>query len=415
MWVTKVLPVALLFLQFLLLPELLPIASAQIDTTEYAALRVIRNALDDLPGSTFFATWDFTLDPCSSFRGVVCSSGDHAGDSTQHVVMLSMGSGFAGSPGLSGHLSPALGSLPYLRILTLVPGSVRGSIPPQIGALSRLEFLGISKNGLSGSIPESFKSLASLRGLDLSNNKLTGSIPASIFALPSLATLILSSNDLSGSLPGAIAAPLQRLSADRNRISGNLPSALPAATLAHLDLSWNALEGSIASTALLGQIAFLDLSSNRLSGAIPSSLLTLPELAELLLQRNLLGGSVDPQGPVRITRLDLSHNALTGSLSPFLATVKSLLLNNNKLSGGVPRELIQGLAAGDVENLYLQHNFLSAIQAMEVMPQLLPASSVFCIQYNCLEPPAQSSCPASTGKEPSRPGFQCDDLDGDWD
>lgn len=104
--------------------------------------------------------------------------------------------------------------------------------------------------------------------------------------------------------------------------------------------------------------------------------------------------------------VDLSHNSLTGELSPLLAGVESLYLNNNRLIGTVPREYVKSVYLGTTTTLYLQHNYL---HAFPVEPgSALPDTVSLCLSYNCMLPPVGlAACPASSGTELSRPASQC--------
>ena len=82
----------------------------------------------NMPGSTFFNSWDFVFDP-SSLSGVFCESQGEP----DRVVALNLGDAAAGAPGLTGKLDGAIGCLSSLQELTLVPGFVSGSIPETLG------------------------------------------------------------------------------------------------------------------------------------------------------------------------------------------------------------------------------------------------------------------------------------------
>lgn len=99
-----------------------PVAAATLHPVDYLALQAVRRALSDMPGSRFFASWDFTGDPCG-FAGVSCS-----GDG--RVVTLALGDPRAGR-GLSGALPPPRWrSSPSSRRCRSSPGACPGSSPP---------------------------------------------------------------------------------------------------------------------------------------------------------------------------------------------------------------------------------------------------------------------------------------------
>ncbi|XP_002981260.2 leucine-rich repeat receptor protein kinase EMS1 [Selaginella moellendorffii] len=378
----------------------------QLHPDERDALLDIKKQLKDLPGSSFLSSWDFEREPCSGFSGIVCT----IIGASSHVVMLNLGDGYAGSPGLTGTLSPRIGDLRLLQQLTLTAGSVRGELPSSIGENlgSSLQFLGISHNQLSGCIPASFASLTRLLVLDLSSNSLACAIPHEIALLPSLVALELSHNKLSGPIPDRFtSASMTHFDLGWNELSGEIPRSLPA-SLTYLSLKNNRLSGSMApSLASLRALTTLDLSSNELTGAIPSLLWSSnPNLVSVQLQRNHLSGPVAIESPARMSRVDLSYNNLSGAIPPMLAFSENVFLNNNHFTGSVPKEFADGLLSANLRNLYLQHNFLTGFD-LSPPDAALPAAALLCLQYNCLTPPSQSACPLNAGKLSSRPPHQC--------
>ena len=115
---------------------------ANLDPVDFLALQSIRKSLNDMSGSNFFASWDFTSDLCN-FVGVYCDS--------DWVIALNLGNPRADSLGLTGRLDPAIGKLSALTELSLVPGRVIGSFPESISQLKDLRFLAISRNYIFGS------------------------------------------------------------------------------------------------------------------------------------------------------------------------------------------------------------------------------------------------------------------------
>lgn len=371
-------------------------SEAMLDPLDFLALQSIRKSMDDMPGSTFFKSWDFSSDPCS-FSGVLCESQG----GPDRVVALNMGDASAGAPGLTGKLDGALGCLSSLVELTLVPGFVAGSIPETLGQCTELQFVGMSKNLLSGTIPPCLGALQKLQTLDLSFNKLVGAIPRDIGQLPILSNLILCHNKLIGSIP-TFKPTLTRLDLKHNKLSGSLPS-LPT-SLQYLSLSNNKLNGNIEKLSSLQRLSYLDLSFNQFSGSIPSILFSFP-LMSLQMQRNSFSGPIAPQVQVNIPTVDLSYNLLTGQVSPLLAYVQSLYLNDNHLTGAVPEEFTNRLLSADIQVLYLQLNYLTHITLKP--STTLPLTSSLCIHYNCMLLPIQPPCPFKAGKQKKRPTYQC--------
>ncbi|PKA48603.1 LRR receptor-like serine/threonine-protein kinase ERECTA [Apostasia shenzhenica] len=392
----------LLLMSALLFSTMRPPAAAAttLDPVDFLALQSIRKSLSDLPGSDFFSRWSFTGEPCS-FPGVFCARA--------RVVALALGDPRAGSPGLTGRLDPAIGRLSQLSELSLVPGRVFGRIPDSISQCSSLRFLALSGNFLSGPIPASLVSLRHLRTVDLSFNILSGEIPPTISSLPALSNLILCHNRLSGEIPDfPSSAPLLRLDVKHNNLFGGLPALPPS--IRYLAASGNQLSGQIDGVLpQLTCLAYLDLSTNRLTGPVPGSIFTLP-LSSLRLQRNQFSGAVSPTTEVRIPEVDLSYNRLSGSLSPLLAAVGRLYLNNNRFTGAVPARFAERLEASGMELLYLQHNFLSGMQISPAAA--IPVTTSLCLQYNCMVPPVDAPCPLKAGTQKTRPVDQCPEWRG---
>ena len=129
-----------------------------------------------------------------------------------------------------------------------------------------------------------------------------------------------------------------------------------------LRLQNNNLTGTIpGELGDLSALVELDLSGNALTGSLPAALSRLGNLELLHLQNNNLTGTILAElGDLSaLVDLDLSDNALTGSLPAALAKLSNLELlhlQNNNLTGTIPAEL------GDLSaliNLDLSDNALT--------------------------------------------------------
>lgn len=377
------------------------LAHALLDPNDFLALQTVRKSLSDLPGSSYFPSWDFTADPCS-FSGVLCD-GDR-------VIALNLGDPRAGSPGLSGRIDPAIGKLSALAELTIVPGRVFGSLPRTLAQLKSLRFLAVSRNFISGEIPAGLGQLRLLQTLDLSFNQLAGNIPRPVGALPALANVVLSNNHLTGPIPPFVSPQLARLDLKHNNLTGPLSGLGFPSSLHYISLSSNRLSGSLdRAFSGLNRLNYLDLSMNLFTGLIPVELFSFP-ISNLQLQRNQLSGPVEPADQVAITTIDISFNRLSGQISPMFSTVQNLFMNNNRFTGRVPSSIVDRLLAASIQTLYLQHNFLNGI---EINPTVeIPVSSSLCLQYNCMVLPVDTPCPLKSGPDKSRPTSQCIEWKG---
>lgn len=131
------------------------------------------------------------VSPCT-WSSVIC-------DKDNNVVQVTLA-----ARGFSGVLSPRIGELQYLTVLSLAGNRITGSIPEQFGNLSSLISLDLEGNLLDGKLPTSLGKLSKLQLLILSENKFDGPIPDSIANISSLTDIRLAYNNLSGQIPGSL-------------------------------------------------------------------------------------------------------------------------------------------------------------------------------------------------------------------
>ena len=150
---------------------------------------------------------------------------------------------------------------------------------------------------------------------------LTGRIDPAVGKLSALAEFTVVPGQIYGALPKSLSQlkNLRFLGVSRNYISGEIP----------------------ATMGQLRTLITLDLSYNQLTGQIPPSIGSLPELTNLMLCHNRLSGPVPSFASQSLTRLDLKHNALTGSLDPnsLPPSLQYLSLSWNQFTGPVDRLL----------------------------------------------------------------------------
>ncbi|KAF8721705.1 hypothetical protein HU200_022878 [Digitaria exilis] len=131
------------------------------------------------------------VNPCT-WNSVIC-------DSNSNVVQVTLA-----ARGFTGVLSPKIGELQYLSVLSLGGNRITGSIPEEFGNLSSLTSLDLEDNLLDGQIPASLGNLSKLQLLILSQNNFNGPIPDSIANISTLTDIRLAYNNLSGQIPGSL-------------------------------------------------------------------------------------------------------------------------------------------------------------------------------------------------------------------
>ncbi|KAJ9678926.1 hypothetical protein PVL29_020971 [Vitis rotundifolia] len=206
----------------------------------------------------------------------------------------------------------------------------------------RLVVLNLENNRFSGQIPNSFGSLRSIQTLHLRNNNLTGELPLSSKNCTSLRFIDLAKNRLSRKIP--------------EWIGGSLPN------LTVLNLGSNRFSGGICpELCQLKNIQILDLSSNNMLGVVPrcvGGFTAMTKKRSLVIAHNFsfaqVGDVIEvPKGtayadalPQLIMNASYVDRALVKwkgrefEYKSTLGLVKSIDLSSNKLSGEIPKEVI---------------------------------------------------------------------------
>ncbi|KAJ6735212.1 hypothetical protein OIU79_002308 [Salix purpurea] len=271
-------------------------------------------------------------------------------------------------------------------------------------------------------IPESIKNASALQNFSASSANISGSIPGFFGpdSFPGLTILRLAFNDLEGELPASFSgSQVQSLWLNGQKLSGGIDVIQNMTLLREVWLHSNGFSGPLPDFSGLKDLESLSLRDNSFTGLVPESLVNLESLKVVNLSNNLLQGpmpvfrssvSVDmvkdsnrfclptpglcdsrvntllsivksmdyPQRLAdswkgndpctewigitcnngNITVVNFEKMGLTGSISPYFASIKSLerlVLANNNLTGSIPQEIttLPGLKVLDVSNNHL--------------------------------------------------------------
>ena len=149
-----------------------------------------------------------------------------------------------------------------------------GTIPAEIGNMANLLHLGLVTCALTGQIPISISAMTNIQSITIANNQLTGSFPIFLADHPSLVNIQLFGNEMVGFLPSFTSDRLAVLQLQSNRFSGELIQVFTETFVSSSNLNT------------------IDLSENALTGSIPPSLFNIPTLVNLALSSNCFTGSL---------------------------------------------------------------------------------------------------------------------------
>lgn len=245
---------------------------------------------------------------------------------------------------------------PQLTTLSCMSCNLAGNLPDFLGKMNSLSFLKLSGNSFTGEIPLSLNG-SGLQVLWLNNQKgelLSGSIDV-VVTMVSLTSLWLHGNRFSGSIPENIGdlVSLKDLNLNGNELVGLIPDSLGDMELDKLDLNNNQFMGPIPNfKALNVSYSNNDFCVNKTG--VPCSfevMALLGFLGGLNYPSNLVdswSGNDPCEGPWlgikcngdgKVSMINLPHFNLSGTLSPSVANLGSLVeirLGGNNLNGVVP-------------------------------------------------------------------------------
>ncbi|PON46185.1 Leucine rich receptor kinase [Parasponia andersonii] len=287
--------------------------------SDKSVLLQFKNSVSDTAG--LLSSWNATgSDHCAWF-GVLC-------DSNSRVVALNItgtGTG-SGSGGGGGNLDPRFSCFDFAkfplyglgirRTCLGSRGKLVGKLSPVIGKLSELRILSLPFNGFDGEIPSATWSMDKLEVLDLEGNSINGKLPLEFSR--NLRVLNLGFNEIEGEIPSSWSncVSLEILNLSGNRVNGTVPAFVGRLRGAYL--SYNRLGGPVPSEIgeNCGKLEHLDLSGNFLVDVIPRTLGNCGELRTLLLYNNMLEESIPAElGRLqKVEVLDVSRNSLSGEI-----------------------------------------------------------------------------------------------------
>ncbi|XP_027366245.1 probable LRR receptor-like serine/threonine-protein kinase At1g34110 [Abrus precatorius] len=284
----------------------------------------------------------------------------------------------------------------YTRInqITLDPAGYSATLTPLISQLTQLVTLDLADNSFFGPIPSSISSLSNLQTFTLRSNSFTGSIPPSITNLKSLQSLDLSQNSLSGSLPNSFNSltSIRRIDLSFNKLTGSIPKLPP--NLLELAIKTNSLSGPLQKQDFegLNQLEVVELSENALTGTVESWFFLLPSLQQVNLANNSFTGvqiSRPAGGGSNLVALNLGFNRIQGYAPANLAAypiLSFLSIRHNSLRGTIPLEYGK---IKSMKRLFLDGNYLVGKPPSELFAAGTTVSGS--LGDNCLQ-----GCPMSS-------------------
>ncbi|KAF8665228.1 hypothetical protein HU200_054124 [Digitaria exilis] len=257
---------------------------------------------------------------------------------------------------LQGSIPVTLQACGKLTSLDLSNNYLQGEIPSEMGTMKKLVFLNLEKNGLSGEIAQSLAGMLFIRNLALYNNRLSGNIPSSWGNLTNLHILDLSANMLLGGIPSSFGMlySLSWLDLSQNNLSGLIPDSLwnISSLTTKLSVRENFLTGTITQNKFdkIPHLQKLYMDNNQFHGPIPASICNASGIMEHQLDNNFFDGIVPPEVG-RLGALDwlqLNSNSLKAkepkdwdflSALTNCSQLQALQFSNNKFGGFLPRSL----------------------------------------------------------------------------
>ncbi|XP_042425718.1 receptor-like protein EIX1 [Zingiber officinale] len=233
-----------------------------------------------------------------------------------------------------------IGSFKKLKYLNLSNSFFIG-VPTGIGKLSNLTSLSLCYNQLQGSVSEiHLENLTRLEVLDLSYNYLKVSFDPNWVPIFQLVLVQLSGCEIGPQIPRwlQLQTRIDTLDLSNNKIAETLPSWLvnvSSSTLTSLHLSGNQIKGKLPTFSDASRLINLRLDTNQFEGQ-------LDDLFSCNYSSTQLPSSL--QNCTYLSYLDLSHNAFSGNIPPWMGEslqgLQVFRLGYNIFSGDIPQQLL---------------------------------------------------------------------------
>lgn len=276
---------------------------------------------------TKLSSWNESLHFCQ-WSGVTCGRQD------RRVIELDLH-----SSQLVGSLSPSIGNLSFLSLLSLENNGFTNTIPQELGRLVRLQALLLGNNSFSGEIPANISHCSNLLKLNLEGNNLTGNLPAGLGSLSKLQVFNFRKNNLDGKIPLSFEnlSSIIEIEGKMNYLQGGIPNSIgKLKTLNFFSLGSNNLSGTIPPSLYnISSLIHFSLPHNQFHGTLPPNIgLTLPNLEFLGIHDNQLSGLIPATllNTSKFTEIYLSYNEFTGKV-PTLASMPNLRVFSIQESG----------------------------------------------------------------------------------
>ncbi|KAJ0837243.1 putative protein kinase RLK-Pelle-LRR-XII-1 family [Helianthus annuus] len=326
----------LLFMTYLSIFLLLCPVTLAKNHTDHLALLSIKSTIT-LDPQNVLETWNASLHYCQ-WQGVTC------GRRHLRVTKLDLG-----SRGIVGSLSPHIGNLSFLRVISIENNTFNGVIPPQLGNLVRLQQLYLMNNSFEGQVPASLSNCTRLKDLWLSYNKLGGKFPHHLSSLVNLMNITFHNNNFTGRVPSLLVnlTSLISISAANNPLGGSIPHALcQLHNLQIIEFGFNQLHGMIPPSLYnLTSLTTISITHNQISGDLPKDIgLQLPKIETFKIIGNKFTGTIpfSFSNCSNLVELSLLENGFTGKINMNFSQMSNLTLlelSDNNLGSSQPDEM----------------------------------------------------------------------------